>query len=92
MNKKGSIFFYGLMLGLTIIILGLALAPSVQEFTEDATNLTNGSTQAQNLDCANSSISSFDKGACLVTDVSMPYFIGTMLLIGGAIITARILL
>ena len=50
MNKKGAILLYGLMLGLTIIILALALAPSVQDFTDDARS---------SMDCDNSSISIF---------------------------------
>lgn len=82
MNNKGSVLFYGLMLGLTIIILGMALAPAVLESTNSTMS---------NIDCSNSSISNFDKATCIATDITLPYFIGTLVLIGGAVITARII-
>lgn len=81
MNNNGSILFYGLMLGLTIMILALALAPAVQDFTDDARS---------DMDCSNSSISTFYKTACLATDLNLFYFVGGLLLIGGIIVTAKI--
>lgn len=38
MRKKGSVLIYGLMLGLLVIILAMALAPSVAQFTNSARN------------------------------------------------------
>jgi len=87
MNKNGNVAFYGLMLGLTLLVLALALAPAVTEFTGDAMNKTiNGN---QGLDCNNSSISNFDKATCLATDLNSFYFIGGLLFISGAVIAAR---
>lgn len=84
MNKKGSVLIYGLMLGLVVIITALALAPSVQDSTDEARNSTN-------LDCSNDSISNFDKAACIATDLSLFYFIGALILIGGTIVGAKLI-
>jgi hypothetical protein len=84
MDNKGSVIIYGIMLGLTIIILALALAPSVQEFTEEARNSTSG------MDCSNSSISNFDKATCVVTDLNLFYFIGGLIFIAGSVIIAKV--
>lgn len=88
MNNRGQVWMYSLMLGLTIIILALALAPSVQSFVNDAMNPTVG--DLIGLDCDNESISNFDKGTCVITDFSSFYIIGSFILIGGAVIVAKI--
>lgn len=90
MNKSGSMRIYGLMLGVTIIILALALAPAGQEFIESAMN--SSSTDHVGLDCNNSTISNFDKATCAVTDYSLFYFFGGLIFIGGAVVTARIMI
>ena len=84
MNNKASVLIYGLMLGLTVIITALALAPTVQEFTDNAMNSTD-------LNCSNDSISNFDKAACVAVDLNLFYFIGALILIGGVIVTAKII-
>lgn len=89
MSKKGSVMIYGIMVGLTLLILALALAPAVSEQTNTARNTSNG--DLAGLDCDNSSISNFDKSACVVTDLSLPYFIGGLIFIAGAFITAKII-
>ena len=83
-NKQGSVVVYGLMVGLVILILGLALAPAVSEFTTGAMNETTG------LNCSSELISNFDKAACVANDLTLLYFIGGVILIAGAIITAKI--
>ena len=84
MNTQGSILFYGFMLGLTILILGLALAPAVKEQIDSTRN-------PDGLNCTNPLITNFDKATCYVADLSMFYFIGGVIFIAGAIVTARIL-
>jgi len=94
MNRKGQVAIYGLMLGLTIFILALALAPAGNQFIGSAMNTTwtdSNNVTSVGLDCTNSSISNFDKATCVVTDFSLPYFFGGLLFIAGAIITARII-
>jgi len=82
MRKKGSVLMYGMMLGLVILILALALAPSVTQFT---------TTARTSLDCTNESISTFDRATCYATDLSPFYFIGGLIFIAGAIVTSKIL-
>jgi len=53
--------------------------------------LVNGTITTPGLDCSNSSISSFDKGACLVSDLSLFQFIGGLIFIAGSIITAKLI-
>jgi uncharacterized protein (UPF0333 family) len=90
MNNRGNVtIFYGLMLALVIIILALALASPVLESTEGARNASSGDTIG--MDCSNESISNFDKAACIVTDLSLFYFIGTLIFIGGAVFLAKII-
>jgi len=91
-NKKGQVgvWGYALMLGLVIIIMGLALAPSGKKFIDDAMNTSTA--DFIGLDCGNVSISNFDKGTCVITDFSLPYFFGGIILIGGAVVVAKILL
>ena len=89
MDKLGQVWGYSMMLGLTVIILALALAPAGNVFIQSAMNASVGDTLG--LDCNNSSISNFDKGTCVITDFSLFYFFGGIIFIGGAIIGSRIL-
>jgi hypothetical protein len=90
-NRRGSVLIYGLMLGLVIIVLALALAPSVVQFSSDARNGTNYDGINSGLDCSNSSISSFDKATCYVVDLNIFYFIAGLIFIGGAFVTSKII-
>jgi len=87
-NKNGSVQILGMMLGLTIIILAMALAPAGKEIISSTMNETTGDTFG--LDCGNESISSFDKAACVVTDFSLFYFFGGLIFLAGTVIVGRI--
>lgn len=87
MNRKASISIYGFMLALTILVVALALAPAITTFTGDARNTTQFGNQA--LDCSNTSISNFNKAACVATDMGGFYFIASLIFIAGGVITAR---
>ena len=89
MNNSGQVVLFAFMMGLVVIILALALAPVIKESTDNARNATSGDTLG--LDCSNSSISKFDKGACLTTDLTQPYFFGILIALGGAILAAKFL-
>jgi len=87
-NKRGmGMWAYGMMLGLVIIILALALAPVGQEFVNNAMNAS--TSDMIGLDCSNASISNFDKGTCVITDFSVAYFFGGLIFIGGAVVAAK---
>ncbi len=88
-NKRGQVIFVTFMIGLTIAILALSLAPAVQDFTEGARNASTDSSVG--LDCDNESISNFKKSACVVTDITLPYFIGFLIFLAGAVIAGRLL-
>jgi len=79
MNNKGSVAIYGLMVGLVIFILAMALAPVGKEFIDSARS--NSTEDAIGLGCTNQSISNFDKAACIVSDFSLVYFFGGLILI-----------
>ena len=90
MNNKGQVIFFGLMLCIVIIVMALALAPAIKETVDNARNSSSG--DIQGMDCSNTSISDFDKAACTATDLTMFYFIGGLIFIGGAVLAAKILL
>jgi len=82
MERKGSVLIYMMMLGTLVILLALALAYPVQQFTDTAMD---------DINCTNDSISDFNKAACVVVDLNLFYFIGALIFIGGIIITARVM-
>lgn len=88
-DAQVGVWGYSLMLGLTIIIIGLALAPVGKSFVDSTMNQSTA--DALGLDCSNVSISNFDKGTCIITDFSLVYFFGGLILIGGGVILARII-
>jgi uncharacterized protein (UPF0333 family) len=87
--KKGQVTFVLLSLAVVVIILALAFAPVLKQFTDDARNSSSDSRVG--LDCSNSSISTFDKANCMAVDVINPYFIGFLLLIAGAFFVAKVI-
>ena len=89
LDKKGQAAIYLIMVALVIIILALAFAPVVRDFTESARNSTSGDTLG--MDCSNSSISNFDKAACYATDLNLFYFIGGLIFVGAALIGAKLI-
>lgn len=82
MNKKGIGFFYTLMLGTLIIVLGLALASPTQEFVNTSMN-------SSNMDCNNVSISNFDQVTCVGLDSLKFVITGGFILFGIAVIGAK---
>ena len=89
MNKKGQVIIITFMIGLVVAILALALAPGLQSQIDDARNESTASSIG--LDCGNESISNFDKAACVASDITLPYFIGFLLFLAGAIVVGRII-
>lgn len=87
MNKRGSFVVYGLMVGLVLIILALALAPAISQFTTAAMNISHGDTVG--LNCSYDNISNFDKAACVATDLTLFYFIAFLIFLAGAVVTAK---
>ena len=86
--KKASVLIYSLMLATLIIILALALAPATTEFTERAMNDTVGDNLGMN---CSSPDTDFTRATCYAADLTPFYFIASLLFIGGAVITAKII-
>lgn len=90
LNNRGQAYFVALALAIVIIILALALAVPTKSFIDSAR--ANNTDTSQGLDCSNSSINNFDKANCVATDIFLPYFIGFLIFLGGAIIGGKLLL
>lgn len=88
-SKKGQVVFYSLMLGITVLVLALALAPAGKTFVDDAMNSTTG--DFIGLDC-DGTTNNFVKGTCVITDFSLFYFFGGIILIGLGVIGANIVI
>ena len=90
MNKSGQVMIYGVMLGLVVIILAMALAPSIKQNNDNIRNTTYDSGVSNGLDCSNTAISNFDKATCIAADMNLFIFVGGIILVGIAVITAKI--
>lgn len=85
MNNKGQVIFLTFMIALTLIVLALGLAFPVKESIDIARN-------SNNLNCTNSTISTFDKGACIVADLTIFHYIGGLIFIAGMIVAAKVII
>ena len=83
MNNKAQLgMIYGLMLAIVIFILLLALAFPIKQSSDIARNVTTESGEA-GLDCTNSTISDFNKAACISSDLTLfAYIIGGFFIAG----------
>jgi hypothetical protein len=91
MNSKGSFIIYGLMVGLILIILALALAPAISQFTTSAMNVSSGDDIG--LNCSyTENISNFDRAACVAVDLTLFYFIAFLVFLAGAVVTAKFIM
>ena len=68
------------MLGIVVLILALAFAPGLKQAVEETRN-------PSNMDCGNSSISNFQKAACVGVDLITFEYVGGLLFIALSIIT-----
>lgn len=80
-SKKGQVGFISLMLGFVLFVLGLALAPVLNDvITGDEVMGENG------LNCSNPNITNQDKAVCYQTDSIQPLFIGLVFGLAGILI------
>ena len=77
MNKSGIVFLYRLMLGITIIILGIALASPTKTVIDEV--MTDFSCSAP--------ASDFVQAACIGVDIIKFMFVGGVIFIGFLIMT-----
>ena len=79
LNKRGITFLYSLMLGLCIIILGIALASPTKEIINQYMNDATCSSPAND----------FTQGLCWLMDGFKPLIIGAFIFIGLAVLVAK---
>lgn len=80
MNKRGVVFFYTLMVGICIIILGIAFAPAIKQVIDESMTQLTCSTPAND----------FDQATCWYMDMQKLAFVGGAIFIGIAVIGARV--
>jgi len=80
-DKKGQMIFVSLMVAITIIVLALAWAFPVRQAVDNARS---------DMNCSDGTISNFDKAGCLVSDLTIFYFIGGLIAMVGIVVGARI--
>ena len=83
-NKRGQTLMVALMIGIFVFMMAMVFIDPIK----DVITTSRGASQ---LDCTNSSISDGTKMTCLLVDLVLPYFIGVVLAIAGALIGAKII-
>ena len=82
MNKKGQTVLVGMMVSIVVFIAVVSLIPLLKETVREARGTTG-------MDCTNASLSTGEKGTCILLDIFMPYFVGVSIAGGLSYITAR---
>lgn len=76
--------FFAFMLGIIILVMALALSGPVKTQIDDIRGV-------DNLNCSSTDISIYDKGTCIVADLTIFHFVGGLIFIAGAVIAAKII-
>ena len=79
MNKRGLTFFYTFMLGILLIVIGIALFTPIKNVMDE--NRTNASCSSPATD--------FDQGLCWIFDILKFAIPGFIILLGFGILLAR---
>jgi len=80
MNKRGiANYLVILMIVVLLIVVGLALAPAMNEIVQE-------NRRTSELNCSDTSIDNFKKGVCIETDLFPFFFAGCILGMVGLII------
>lgn len=88
MNSRGQVIFLTLMVAVVTIIFALATVPALRQNADVA--MAGSTSETVGLDCANPSISDYDKANCTIVDLAMPYFFWGLLGVAGLIVGARL--
>lgn len=100
MNNRGQVIFYGLMLGLVIIIMALALAGPLKKQLDNIRSESYNDSVYENgteipilgLNCSNPLNNNYIKATCVSTDLTLFWFVAGLIFIGGAVVVARIVM
>ena len=83
MNNRGQTLFISIMVAMMIFAVGVI---AINFITPEI------DTARTSLDCSNASISDGSKVSCLLTDITIPYFIVMVISLAGGFITERLLI
>ena len=83
MNNRGQAAIVGLMIGVMVFMLAMIFVNPLSDVITETRN-------SSQLDCSNTSISDGHKGACLITDLILPYFLIAVLAVGAGWISSRV--
>lgn len=81
-GKGGQVALVSLMIGIFVFMLAMVFINPLKDVIIE-------SRASDQLDCDNSSISDGSKMTCLIVDLIMPYFIGIVLAVAGAWVSAK---
>jgi len=84
---KAQVRIVGLMLGITIIVLVLALAYPIKQGNDNARNESQGDTLGMNCSTTDDN---FIKGTCIIADLNLFLFVGGLIFFAGVVIMAKI--
>lgn len=82
-NKKGFVQLYYLVIGICIVILGIALAAPTKQVIDEAQNNTD-------LNCTGTITSDFNQATCWELDIQKILFVGGIIFIGLAVIGYKV--
>lgn len=82
MNNKGQAGMLMIMLAVFAFVVGVILAAPIKDLTDDARN-------SDNLDCDADGLSTGVSATCVIVDMYLPFFIGTIIFGGLALIKIR---
>jgi hypothetical protein len=87
MNNRGQTIFFSLMIGIVLFFLGINLAHPLSDVIKDARTQTNSSAGVEvALNCSTATEYQ-DKANCVIVDLFLPLFIGTLFGLAGFILT-----
>ena len=85
---KAQVRLVGLMLGVVIIVLVLALAFPIKQANDNARNESSGDTIGMN---CSTTTDNFVKATCVAADLNLFLFVGGILFLAGVVMTAKII-
>ena len=86
-KKKGQAIMYGAMISLMLFLVVVAVLPVFKDTLTDV-RAPNTAT-SYGMDCGNTSISTGEKGACIIVDWSLQYWAGIMLALAAIYLTGK---
>lgn len=84
MNRKADTVFMGIVFGIMIFVAGTLFISFISDRVADLAGSTG-------LNCDDSTISDGVKGACLITELVVPYFIIIIVSLAGGLLIGKLI-